>query len=583
MPRGQFPLHARARTRPRTRPSPELLSSKNYANADVLASTPPSPLQATPGASALVESSHLPRAKVHKRVLGPPETVKKCVDVARRAKYERFSARLHDEPHRDPDGPTLAGGTPECISNYMDAQYYGAVSIGTPPQSFLVVFDTGSSNLWIPSAKCSFLQIPCDLHQKYRSGDSSTYKALGDPFAIQYGSGSLSGFLSQDTVTWAGLEIKDQVFAEATKEPGIAFLFSKFDGILGMGWDTISVNGVKPPFYNAVDQGLVAENVFSFWLNRDAAAGGDGEGGEIVLGGVDPDHFVGEHTWLNVTREGYWQIAMDDVKLGGVSVGQCGKKGCAAIVDTGTSLLAGPTKVVEALNKKIGAKSILGEECRVMIDQYGDELLRDLAEFSATDMCTSVGLCGPSLEREEKTTNPDGSVGGSRASKTRLGASWRRGRDVIAVGSAKSSIDADAELKGLEGGAVCQACVYAVDYAKSLLTQNATESIILDEFKSVCDLIPSSGGEAAVDCDAVSKMPDVEFVLGGRPFKLTPDQYVLKVDAGQGGPAQCISGFMGLDVPPPAGPLWILGDVFIGPYHSVFDYDNARVGLADAA
>ena len=60
----------------------------------------------------------------------------------------------------------------------------------------------------------------------------------------------------------------------------------------------------------------------------------------------------------------YWQIAMDDVILGGVSVGQCGRKGCAAIVDTGTSLLAGPTHVVEALNKKIGAKGILGEECR---------------------------------------------------------------------------------------------------------------------------------------------------------------------------------------------------------------------------
>lgn len=530
----------------------------------------------------MVESSHLPRAKVHKRALGPPETVKKCVDVARRARYERFSARLHDEPHRDPDGPTLAGGTPECISNYMDAQYYGAVSIGTPPQSFLVVFDTGSSNLWIPSAKCSFLQIPCDLHQKYRSGDSSTYKALGDPFAIQYGSGSLSGFLSQDTVTWAGLEIKDQVFAEATKEPGIAFLFSKFDGILGMGWDTISVNGVKPPFYNAVDQGLVVENVFSFWLNRDADEGGDGEGGEIVLGGVDPAHFVGEHTWLNVTREGYWQIAMDDVLLGGVSVGQCGKKGCAAIVDTGTSLLAGPTKVVEALNKRIGAKSVLGEECRVMIDQYGDELIRDLAEFSATDICTSVGLCGPSSETKTSTSRRRG-----ERRRARLGSSWlewargwaRVGRDAVVLGSDAAPIDAD----GLEGAAVCQACVYAVDYAKSLLTQNATESIILDEFKSVCDLIPSSGGEAALDCDAVSKMPDVEFVLGGRPFKLTPDQYVLKVDAGQGGPAQCISGFMGLDIPPPAGPLWILGDVFIGPYHSVFDYDNARVGLADAA
>ena len=215
----------------------------------------------------MVESSHLPRAKVHKRALGPPETVKKCVDVARRARYERFSARLHDEPHRDPDGPTLTGGTPECISNYMDAQYYGVVSIGTPPQSFSSSSTPAAATCGsrAPSARSS---RSVRLDQKYRSGDSSTYKALGDPIAIQYGSGSLSGFLSQDTVTWAGLEIKDQVFAEATKEPGIAFLFSKFDGILGMGWDTISVNGIKPPFYNAVDQGLVAENVFSFWLNR---------------------------------------------------------------------------------------------------------------------------------------------------------------------------------------------------------------------------------------------------------------------------------------------------------------------------
>lgn len=222
---------------------------------------------------------------------------------------------------------------------------FSEITIGTPPQTFKVVLDTGSSNLWVPSQSCN--SIACFLHSTYDSSSSSTYKKNGSDFEIHYGSGSLTGFISNDVFTIGDLQVKNQDFAEATEEPGLAFAFGRFDGILGLGFDTISVNHIVPPFYQLVNQKLIDEPVFAFYLSS------TDEGSEAVFGGVDKSHYEGEIEYIPLRRKAYWEVDLDSIALGD-EVAELDDTG--VILDTGTSLNILPSSLAEMLNAQIGAK-----------------------------------------------------------------------------------------------------------------------------------------------------------------------------------------------------------------------------------
>eukprot|EP01065_Artemidia_motanka_P009140 TRINITY_DN1466_c1_g1_i1.p1 TRINITY_DN1466_c1_g1~~TRINITY_DN1466_c1_g1_i1.p1 ORF type:complete len:426 (+),score=170.12 TRINITY_DN1466_c1_g1_i1:72-1280(+) len=263
--------------------------------------------------------------------------------------------------------------------NFEDAEYYGPITVGTPPQSFQVIFDTGSSNLWVPSVKCDgAIFKACMNHSKYDASASSTAAACTNPngceLVLPYGSGVVLGGISEDTINVGGVDVKNQLLGAVTVEPGEIWVESPFDGILGMGYPTIAMPpGTTPPFDNMMAQGSLQKNEFSFFLSTMDPAQPTKQTSALVLGGTDPKYCADGtcdflYTKLNPLYElfGYWLIS-GKIMVNGSTVDVC-KHGitppgkCDLVVDSGTSILVGPSNRVQPLIDAVNASGVVGSD-----------------------------------------------------------------------------------------------------------------------------------------------------------------------------------------------------------------------------
>uniref|UniRef100_H0XYN6 Peptidase A1 domain-containing protein n=1 Tax=Otolemur garnettii TaxID=30611 RepID=H0XYN6_OTOGA len=248
------------------------------------------------------------------------------------------------------------------LRNYLDLVYVGLITIGTPPQTFRVVFDTGCADFWLPSVFC-YTQS-CNTHERFDPQSSSTFNFPSGELRtvkLSYGSGEIVGVIAYDTLKEhpflpqiGDLEDINQAFVLSTSVDQAFGSFVEFDGILGLAYPELAQVRRTPVFDKLWKKGRISENLFAFYLTRKKKNAGGKRGSMLMLGGVDHSYYSGELRWVPVTKQRYWQVALDSITVNGTIIA-C-HDGCQAILDTGCSVVDGPNEDVLQIQNIIHAQ-----------------------------------------------------------------------------------------------------------------------------------------------------------------------------------------------------------------------------------
>lgn len=278
--------------------------------------------------------------------------------------------------------------------------FFGTISLGAEqPQEFSMVFDTGSSQVIVPSSKCQ--SAACIKHRRFDRATSTSAVDIDadgtevadnedrDTVSVGFGTGQVVGEfiketaclgLGSNTNRWDSTHcMKDLKLISATEMSDKPFASFTFDGVIGLG---LPEGAINPSFsflhmLSSHPSGIRNPHV-GFYVD-----GRNGGNSEISFGGVNAKRIKSDLHWSNVIspENGHWAIPLKAIRVGGVALDICGDEGCKAIVDTGTSHLGVPSSIHASLQQSLANRHPFQsiEDCR---DSTGPDLELDLGEFS---------------------------------------------------------------------------------------------------------------------------------------------------------------------------------------------------------
>ncbi|KAG8907667.1 hypothetical protein FRB99_002745 [Tulasnella sp. 403] len=238
------------------------------------------------------------------------------------------------------------------LSKNADTSYFGTLAIGNPAKSFNVILDTGSSDLWVASSSCF---SGCGTVPSFSASQSSSFRNLSSTFQIKYGSGGASGYLGSDRVQMAGFAVTSQVLGVVNAVTA-NLLQSPVSGLMGLAFSTLSTSR-SMPFWetlastNAWDQPLMA-----FHLTRFKGVNGASKleaGGSFDMGFTNTSLYTGNISYVDIPdgAESFWLIPLTQITVQNQPLTVSGT--VLAAIDTGTTLVGGPSDAISAIFAQI--------------------------------------------------------------------------------------------------------------------------------------------------------------------------------------------------------------------------------------